>query len=170
MDIAWNTIIWQQFGAAIDMLDKALRACPGELWRDSLWDDTTDAPEYTEVWFIVYHTLVWLDRYISGSPAGFKPPPPFITGALPEKPYTKDELQAYLELCRRKCQVTLEGLTDEKAIQICKFPWGDEMGFAELQLYNMRHVQEHASQLSLHMGHRVAFVPDWVSRAENRAA
>jgi hypothetical protein len=28
MDSFWKTIIWQQFGAAIDMLDNALRACP----------------------------------------------------------------------------------------------------------------------------------------------
>jgi hypothetical protein len=39
MNISWKTIIWQQFGAAIDMLDNALRACPDELWRDRLWDD-----------------------------------------------------------------------------------------------------------------------------------
>ena len=44
MNNTWRTIIWQQFGAAIDMLDNALRACPDELWRDSLWNDPTDAP------------------------------------------------------------------------------------------------------------------------------
>ncbi len=82
MDIPWNTIIWQQFGAAIDMLDNALRACPDGLWRESLWNDPTDAPEYGEFWFIVYHTLVWLDRYISGSPKDFAPPAPFIAGSL----------------------------------------------------------------------------------------
>jgi hypothetical protein len=37
------------------MLDNALRACPDHLWRESLWNDPTDAPEYTEFWFIVYH-------------------------------------------------------------------------------------------------------------------
>jgi hypothetical protein len=39
MNSTWKTIIWQQFGAAIDMLDNALRACPDELWRDRLWAD-----------------------------------------------------------------------------------------------------------------------------------
>jgi hypothetical protein len=48
MNIPWRTIIWQQFGAASDILDNALRACPGQLWRDSLWSDPTDAPEYKE--------------------------------------------------------------------------------------------------------------------------
>ena len=64
---------------------------------------------------------------------------------------------------------SFETLTDEKAGQLCQFPWGGEMSFAELQLYNMRHVQEHASQLSLHLGPKAGFAPDWVSRAENEA-
>jgi hypothetical protein len=33
MNIPWKMILWQQFGAAIDDLDNALRACPDELWR-----------------------------------------------------------------------------------------------------------------------------------------
>jgi hypothetical protein len=34
MDTFWNQILWQQFGAAIDMLDNAIRACPKEVWSD----------------------------------------------------------------------------------------------------------------------------------------
>jgi hypothetical protein len=142
--IYWRTIIWQQFGAAIDMLDNTLRACPDQLWRDSLWNDPTDAPE------------------------GFVPPAPFIRGTLPEKPYTKDELQTYLNHCRQKCQATFETLTDEKAYQTGKFPWGEDVSLAELQLYSMRHVQEHAAQLSLLLGHKVGSAPDWVARAEHK--
>jgi hypothetical protein len=171
MDSFWRTIIWQQFGAAIDMLDNALCACPEQLWRDSLWDDPSDAPEYTEFWFIVYHALFWTDLYLSGSRReDFSPPAPFIRGSLPEKPYTKDELQAYLEHCRQKCRATFEALTDEKVNQRCEFPWGEEVSFAELQLYSMRHVQEHAAQLSLHLGHKVGSAPDWVARAESKTA
>ena len=92
-----------------------------------------------------------------------------IAGSLPEKPYTKAELQAYLQHCRQKCQATIAALTDEKASQWCKFPWV-ELSFAELQLYNMRHVQEHASQLSLFLGQKVGSAPDWVTQAESRAA
>ena len=170
MNTPWRTFLWQQFGAAIDMLDNALRACPDHLWRESLWSDPTDAPDYTEFWFIVYHSLFWLDLYLSGSREGFAPPAPFIAGSLPEKPYTKDELQAYLEHGRQQCRATIEALTDEKANQRCKFPWGEEISLAELQLYNMRHVQEHASQLSLLLRRNVGSAPDWVSRAQSRAA
>jgi hypothetical protein len=34
---------------------------------------------------------------------------------------------------------------------MCRFAWG-ELTFGELQLYNLRHVQEHAAQLSLFLG------------------
>jgi hypothetical protein len=165
MNAFWNTIVWQQFGAAIDMLDHVLRACPNEHWRDSVWDDPTDAPGYTEFWFIAYHCLAWLDRYLSGAPEDFKPPAPFVAGRLPDQPYTKAEVQTYLDHCRHKCRVTFETLTDEKASQLCQFPWGGEISFAELQLYNMRHVQEHGAQLSLHLGRTTGFAPDWVERA-----
>ena len=39
----------------------------------------------------------------------------------------------------------------EEACRICRFPWG-EGPFAELLLYPMRHVQEHAAQLHLFLG------------------
>src|SRR5688572_28138688 len=114
MNIPWKTIIWQQFGAAIDMLDNALRACPDELWRDRLWDEPSERPEYTQFWFLVYHTLYWLDHNLSGTAEGFAPPGRFKRdekdpdGGLPKTPYTKDELQTYLEYCRKKCQATIE--------------------------------------------------------------
>jgi hypothetical protein len=170
MDTPWGTIIWQQFGAAIDILDRVLRACPDQRWRDSLWDDPTDAPEYTEFWFVVYHALYWLDLYLSVSREGFAPPAPFLAGSLPEKPYTKGVLQACLVRCRQKCRTTLESLSDEAANLRCQFPWGEEVSFAELQLYSTRHVQEHASQLSLHLGKTVGSAPDWVARANRNAA
>lgn len=171
MTINLGSIIWHQFGAALDLLDDVIRACPDELWRDVIWDDP-DGREYGEFWFIVYHTLGWTDRYVSGIGEGFIPPAPFIAGALPEEPYSKDDLRAYLQQCRRKCQVTLEALDDEKAARPYVFPWsgGGEMPFAELMLYTMRHAQEHAAQLSLHLGQKTGAAPDWVSRARSNGA
>ena len=47
-------------------------------------------------------------------------------------------------------------MTVEQANRLCAFAWG-EVPFAELQLYNMRHVQEHAAQLHMFLGnHRPA--------------
>jgi hypothetical protein len=171
LNIPWKTIIWQQFGAAIDTLDDALRACPDDLWRARLWDNPSERPEYSQFWYRVYHALFWLDLYLTGAEEDFAPPAPFTLiemeeDDLPDRPYTQDELQAYLYYGRRKCQATIEALTDEMALRHCRFAWG-EVSFVELQLYNMRHVQEIAAQLSLMLGQQGVSVPDSVAAARN---
>lgn len=169
MDTDLKTSIWQQFGAAIDMLDDGISLCPDHLWTAVLWKDTEDV-RYGQFWFVAYHTLFWLDLYLTGSSYDdFAPPAPFVRGKLPEKPYTKDQIRAYLDQCRRKCQATIEGLTDEKARQVCTFNWV-EASFLEMQLYNMRHVQEHAGQLSFFLGQHDVSGFDWVTKARNKAS
>lgn len=163
MNPTLKTGIWQQFGAAIDMLDEAISTCPDQLWTGTLWDDADDA-RYGQFWYVAYHTLSWLDLYLTGSSEGFAPPAPFIRGAFPQNPYSKDEISSYLRHCRQKCQSVIEGLTDEKAYQICMFSWMQPT-FLELQLYSMRHVQEHASQLNLFLGQNGLTVTDWISKA-----
>ena len=169
MDTVLKTSIWQQFGAAIDMLDYAMSACPDQFWRSSLWNDPDGEVEYSEFWYRVYHTLFWLDLYLSGFSEGFTPPAPFVRGKLPERPYTKDELRVYLEHGRRKCQATIEALTDEKAHQLCKFEWV-ELSFLELLLYNMRHVQDHAAHLNMFLGQKGIAINDWVARVDEKVA
>jgi hypothetical protein len=163
MDSIWIQVIGSQFEAAIDMLDSAITACPDELWRDR-----THKPEY---WYVAYHALFFLDLYLSGTIDGFVPPAPFTldeldpAGILPDRVYEKHELKAYLEHSRAKCRATLQALTDERAYARCNFSWLD-MTFAELVLDNMRHVQEHASQLLLILGQRIEAVPGYVSKSK----
>lgn len=172
MSNRWNTILWMQFGAAIDMFGDALRACPDDLWRERLWDHPGERPEYAQFWYIAYHTLFWLDLYLSGAVEGFLPPEPYTLGELdpaglvPDRPYAKTELLAYLDHCRWKCRSTLEALTDESAQRPCRFGWG-EVSFLELCLYNMRHVQEHGAQLNLLLGQQRVTGLDWTARARN---
>lgn len=155
----WKTILWQQFGAAIDMLENALLACPTELWNDR-----SQTPEF---WYVVYHTLFWLDLYLSDSVEGFTPPAPFTldemdpAGRLPERPYTKDELQTYLEHGRQQCRATIEALTDEKIQQRSGFEWVD-ISVGELMFYNLRHVQHHVGQLNLILRQKTDSAPGWV--------
>ncbi len=56
METTLRTALWQQFGAAIDMLENALLACPETLWQGHLWIDA-EGPEYGTFWEITYHTL-----------------------------------------------------------------------------------------------------------------
>ena len=99
------------------MLENAIGQCP-----DFLWSDRSRHPEF---WYVVYHTLFWLDLYLSKSQAGFAPPTPFTLdeldprGLIPERVYSKAELRNYLEHGRRKCRATIMGLTEEDA----RAPW-----------------------------------------------
>jgi hypothetical protein len=165
MDQTLKTGIWQQFGAALDTLDDALNLCPDHLWTGTLWLDEED-PRYGQFWFIAYHTLFWLDLFLTGSSEGFLPPPPFIRGKLPETLYTKEDVQAYLKACRQKAKAAIEALTDEQAYRVCKFEWM-EPTFVELQFYSMRHIQEHAAQLNLFLGQNGVTGQDWVAKARD---
>jgi hypothetical protein len=175
MDSLWRTMLWKQFGAAIDMLDNAVVACPDELWRQPVWQDQSNPPRSADFWYVAYHALFWLDLYLFGSAEGFAPPAPFSleeldpAGVVPQRPYSKAELRPYLASLRKKCHTTIETMTDERACQPVNFRWveeGEVVSYVELQLYNMRHVQEHAAQLSLLLGQHG--VPgdqiDWVAR------
>ena len=167
-----NEMLWRQFGAAIDMFGGALRDCPDKLWEARLWEDQPDqwvAAGFSTFWYLGYHALFWLDLYLTGAEEGFAPPAPFDlvemeAGEVLPRTYTRQELLAYLETCRRKCQETIGALSSAGAQRPCRFAWG-ELTFAELQLYNLRHVQEHGAQLHLFLGQQAGKPAGWESRA-----
>ena len=173
MAIIDNNMLWRQFGATIDMLNEALRDCPDELWGEKLWEDQPDqwvAAGFSAFWYLGYHTLFWLDLYLTGAEEGFAPPAPFDLvemepGEVLPRIYTREELLRYLEVCRQKCKQIIDGLSSEQANRLCKFAWG-ELTFAELLLYNLRHVQEHGAQLRMFLGQQAGKSTRWVSRVK----
>ena len=172
MTIIDNEMLWRQFGAAIDTLGDALRDCPDELWESRLWEDQPDqwvAAGFSAFWYLGYHTLFWLDLYLTGAEEGFAPPAPFDlvemeAGEVLPRTYSRAELLGYLATCRRNCQETIREMSTEQAYRLCRFPWG-ELPFAELQLYSLRHVQEHAAQLHLFLGQQAGNDARWVPHA-----
>lgn len=172
MGIIDNHMLWRQFGAAIDMLGDAIHDCPHQLWEKHLWQEQPDqwvAAGFSSFWYLCYHTLFWLDLYLTGAEEGFMPPEPFDLVEMEEgedlpRTYTREELTRYLEVCRQKCQQTITAMSKEQAERLCRFSWG-ELTFAELQLYNLRHVQEHAAQLSMFLGQQAGKSSQWVTRA-----
>lgn len=160
MNAMWRTVVGSQFEVAIEMLGSAVRDCPDELWKESLWEDKS-LPGFSEFWYVAYHAMFWLDLYLSGSSEGFAPPAPFTldeldpAGVLPPRVYTRDELESYLAHSFEKCRATIKNLTDEQAQRTHRIgSERREIRFAELILYNMGHVREHAAQLSMFLGQR----------------
>ena len=138
-----------------------------------MWQTPDTEPEFAQFWYVAYHTLFWLDLYLTGTEDGFLPPSQFTLieqydlGPLPERVYTKAELLAYLNDCRERCHATITALTDETAKRHCQFGWG-ECSFLELLIYNLRHVQGHAAQLNMLLGQQVGPQPSWVAQARSR--
>jgi hypothetical protein len=174
MDTNLKESIWRQFGASIDYLEDTIRVCPDQQWRASLWKTPNTHPEFSQFWYVAYHTLFWLDLYLTGAEEGFLPPAHFTLieqnddGPLPERVYTKEELLAYLKDCRKKCKATIDALTDEAVQRHCQFSWG-ECSFLELLIYNLRHVHGHASQLNMVLGQIIGPQPDYVTQARREA-
>lgn len=172
MSLINNDMLWRQFGAAIDTLGDALTHCPDELWEKQVWNDQADqwvASGFSTFWYLGYHTLFWLDLYLTGAEEGFMPPRPFAlvemeaNERLPQT-YSRQELLGYLEHCRQECKKIIATMSQEEANRMCSFPWGT-IAFAELQLYSLRHVQEHAAQLHLFLGQQTGKSSEWVAQA-----
>ncbi len=159
MGIIAKEMLWRQFAIAIDSFGGALRSCPDDLWEKPLWRDDPSqwvAPGFSKFWYLCYHTLFWLDLYLTGAEKDFIPPDPFDLvemqeGEILPRVYSKEELIGYFEFCRQRCHDTILDMTMEQANRICRFAWG-ELPFAELMLYTMRHVEQHAAQLYMFLG------------------
>lgn len=152
----------RQYGAAIDALENAIVACPDEVWGDR--------PGFHEFWYLAFHTLFWLDYYLSGTAEGFRPPAPYgleemdPAGVLPPRVYSKAEMLSYLAHGREKCRAVMTSLTDELAARPCGFP-RREGSWLELHIYSLRHVQHHVAQLQLLMRQAGHEPPRWVGRS-----
>ncbi len=142
-------IIKSQYKASLAMFGNAVQSC-----NDSLWlDDTYKHP----FWRVAYHTLFFVDLYLSTSVESFRPwtkhvdeleslgPIIHKNGKLPREgpPYLKNDVQTYCELVIDKIDSSVDGLDFDAD---SGFPW---LRFSklELQLYNIRHIQHHAGQL-----------------------
>src|SRR6267142_6101370 len=152
----WRSAIRQQFHAAIDMLSNAIEACP-----DSVWSAGAPRP----FWYLAFHTLFFLDLYLSEcEESQFHPPPQFGLTELapgsvqPARAYRKDELLGYLEHCRKKLDAVMAGMTEAWVVAACPFDYR-AMSNGELLLYNMRHVQHHAAQLNMLLRQRTNSAP-----------
>lgn len=160
----YNAVIQAQFGAALTMLAQAVEQCPTELW---------DAPnDKTKFWHIAYHALFYTHLYLQKNEAEFQPwhkhrpdyelmgPTPWPPHKAPQigAPYDKADIHEYIEFCRQEVARTLAtvDLAGESG-----FSWLPFTKF-ELQIYSIRHIQQHAGELMERLGTRAGIDVDWV--------
>ncbi|HYE01834.1 MAG TPA: DinB family protein, partial [Phycisphaerales bacterium] len=149
-----------QFEAALAMLEDCLIKCPAEHW---------DSPiARYPFWHVAYHALCFVDCYLSPSNEDFgrlleerksaratdrSLPDLHPLGAEeleaehPSRRFSRDELRAYVGLCRAKLEAVLGDGPGGETWQTLLGPSGFEwLRFPrlELHIYNIRHVQHHA--------------------------
>jgi hypothetical protein len=160
----YKDVIRSQYHASLEMLKQAVAKCPG-----SLWDNPVDK---TKFWHIAYHTLFYTHLYLQVTEKEFVPwvkhrndynkmdPLPAISQGRPasREPYSKEDILAYLKICQEQ--------VDEKTKQLKP---DAESGFSwlpfnklELQIYNIRHIQQHAGELMERLGTRANIDVDWI--------
>jgi len=154
----FRKIITSQFEASLCMLNDCIEKCPAEHWDGKI-------ASYA-FWHVAYHTLCFVDYYLSANEEAFKPREIHPKGMdelneeFPSRRFEKDELIGYLAICRRKMIETVAGETAEMLERESGF---SRLRFSrgELHLYNLRHVQHHTGQLSAYL-RRVGVEAKWV--------
>ena len=141
-------ILTGQFEAALCMMDACIRACPEKHWEGRIANGSFR--------WVAYHTLFWLDLYLSpGSEEAFILRDIHARGGderLPElcPGLSKEETLAYVPICRRKVVETFAAETAE-SLQGPSILSRRNITRGELHIYNLRHVQHHAGQLSAYL-------------------
>lgn len=153
-----NEIVWKQFGASLDMMENALKACPEDVWSGK-----------SEFWYIAFHTLFYTDYYLSKDPSGFVPLQPFTLsefdprGLKPERVYSKDELIQYLHYIREKCRQRL--VNDDMADTESRFiDSRKNFSMLEMMIYNIRHVHHHVGQLNIWLRQHADLPSKWIAQ------
>ncbi|MEM0577977.1 hypothetical protein [Flavobacterium polysaccharolyticum] len=95
-------IVWNQFGASIDMLINVIDKCPDDYFiRDR------------KFYYLAFHSAIFLDYYATIPPTNFSPLLPFtpkelkdkpkeaIDNLQPDKDYSKKEILEYLKQSRK---------------------------------------------------------------------
>jgi hypothetical protein len=168
-------VLWNQFGASIDMLRNIIA-----LWPDQYWILES------KVYCLSYHTFLFLDYYLTIPPTNFTAPLPFtmitpdkiagyaIDDLLPGRLYTKNELLDCLQSCRQKCKSVIFSLTEKTLEQRWIDRPDDIVGSStlkysvfEILLYNLKHVQHHVGQLNLLLRQETGKAAGWVANAQD---
>jgi hypothetical protein len=156
--------IQSQYLAALKMLKEAVVKCPPADWNDPRDDDKT--------WYKVYHTLYWTHKYLGatrkdsipwkghGKPNDWKGHRK-LNGGLP---ISKKEILEYLNFVEQQVVERVRVLDFEGG---SGFP-GSPMDRLEMQLVNIRHIQQHTGELYERLGTRENIQLRWAEQVHRK--
>ncbi len=130
-----KSILQSQYLSALAMLKQAIVKCPADAW-----DDPKDKVKF---WFVAYHTLRYAHQYLKAKDRGGYARWEQRLHSQPGVPFSK------LEILERLAQVERD-VTEQIPNMNLKEKTGATGHLAnkfELQLYNLRHIQQHTGEL-----------------------
>ena len=153
-------MIKSQYQASLEMLRSAIVKCPDPVWQSSEYKN--------QFWHIAYHVIFYTHFYLHLSEDDFVPwerhRGEYVSleglqqGVESKDPYTKEEILAYLALCLEQVENQVDALDLDAESGFHWLPF-DKL---ELQIYNIRHVQQHIGELCERLGARGDAEVYWV--------
>ena len=149
-------ILTGQFEAALCMMNECVRMCPPRHWEGKIANDTFRQ--------IAYHTLFYVDFYLSRNEDAFTPRDLNRRGGDERSPalspgLSREDTLAYLAICRQKLIDTLTAETRESLEGPSGFSWRP-ISRGELYIYTLRHVQHHTGSMSAYLRRLDGALPD----------
>jgi len=178
MNSIFRDTFWKNFAAVIDMLTAVVSKCPDKTWKDE-----------KKFYYITYHTVIFLDYYLSNPVKDFKPYLPYSLGDIDHLPegaiddvlpcgfYSRTKVLGYINMIREKCERLICSSANEKFTA----KWIDEneinlhglcpsivinYSVLEILFYNFRHVQHHVGQLNLLLRQKADISAGWISQSD----
>lgn len=127
-------ILQSQYLSALAMLKQAIVKCPAEAW-----DDPKDKDKF---WFVAYHTLRYAHQYLKANDRGYARWERRLHSRA-GVPFSKEEILERLAQVERDVaeQMPVMDLAQKTGAT------GHLANKFELQLYNLRHIQQHTGEL-----------------------
>jgi hypothetical protein len=142
--------IKSQYHASLEMLRQAIVECPESLWNDSAYQ--------VPFWHIAYHVLFFTHLYLHPSEDEFVPWEKHkeayrslaSSGEKSEtlEPLSKEDILMYHGLCCEQVEERVTALDLEAKSGFDWLPFNK----LELQIYNIRHIQQHTGELYERLG------------------
>jgi len=158
-----KTIIRSQYHAVLRMLLQAVEKCPSDMWANP--------QDRNKFWHVAYHALFYTHLYLSTNGSTFKPwiqhredyefmgRKPWPPHDLPQigEPYCQADILTFWQVCWDFVEMQVAALELDAP---SGFEWLP-MNKLELQIYNIRHIQQHTGELMERLG-RQGIDIDWV--------
>jgi len=142
-------VIQSQYLAALAMLKQVVEKCPESVWYDP--------SEKFRVWSKAYHTIFFVHLYLQDTEKDFveweKHHDP--DGDVP---FTKDEVLEYLAFVEKQVMDRVPNINLDAESGFHWYP----VNKLELQLINIRHIQQHTGELYETLGTRENIELDWI--------